>query len=219
MARDSKKGKRAARWLILFLLVALIITFRLVEEIGFDKKPSDRFVVAKVVDGDTVELLGGDKLRLLSIDTPESGEPFHDEATGYLKNVALGKVARIEFANRRRDRYGRLLGYLYIEGIFVNKTILENGLGYLYLFRDTELNRAQTKQLLVAQRAAIHSQLGIWSLRKEPEECYYARDNSFRLHRPGCRTLAGLKEGRYRTFTSREEGCLEGLSPCRICRP
>jgi micrococcal nuclease len=201
------------------VLVVLILTIRLVEDIGHDQKPSDRYTVVSVIDGDTVELKGGDRLRLLSIDTPEEGEPFYDDARQYLGDIALGQQARIEFANTRRDRYGRLLGYLYIDTIFVNHSILERGLGNLYLFKDTDLGREETARLLQAQRSAIGEKRGVWSLNREAEDYYIACNGSFRLHRPGCRSVANLKEGRYRTFQIREEGLLEGLSPCRNCKP
>ena len=220
MAQQSERKKRRwLRWLILGLVVIAIVVVRLVEDIGFDREPTDRFTVTAVIDGDTMELAGGDKLRLLSIDTPEEGELFYHEAREFLTGIALGKVARIEYAHLRRDRYGRLLGYLYIDTIFVNEAIVENGLGNLYLFRDSDSNRPETGRLLAAQRRAIDSGLGIWSISRQPEDYYVARDNSFRLHRPGCRSAADLEEGRYRMFKTRLEGIREGLSPCRNCKP
>ena len=220
MARaSSKKKKRVIRWTLVLILALFILTIRLVEDIGLDKKPSDRFLVVAVVDGDTMELTGGDKLRLLSIDTPEEGEPYYVEAKELLSQLALGRVGRIEFAELRRDRYGRLLGYLYIDSLFVNEAIVDNGLANLYLFRDNDVHRPQTRLLLAAQRRAMDARRGIWSIERQPEEYYIAIDNSFRLHRPGCRSVAKVEEGRYRKFKTREEGLREGLSPCRNCKP
>lgn len=215
----GRKMKTSTKWAITLLLVALIVAFRLVEQIGFDRKPSDRFTVTKIKDGDSVELLGGDRLRLLSIDTPEEGQLFFDEACQFLTELTLGKTAQIEFAGARRDKYGRLLGYMYIDSIFVNKAILENGLGYLYLFKDTELDRPETKDLLMAQRAAMQKGIGLWSVERAQEDYYLAAQGSFRFHRPGCRSVKGLQPGRYRTFNTREEALYEGLSPCRRCKP
>ena len=213
------KMKTSTKWAITLLLVALIVAFRLVEQIGFDRKPSDRFIVKKIKDGDSVELLGGDRLRLLSVDAPEEGQLFFEEACQFLAGLTLGKTARIEFAGRRRDKYGRLLGYLYIDSIFVNKAILENGLGYLYLFKDTELDRPETEELFEAQRAAMQKGVGLWSVERAQEDYYIAAPGSFRFHRPGCRSVKGLQPGRYRTFNTREEALFEGLSPCRRCKP
>ncbi|UCD63049.1 MAG: thermonuclease family protein [Candidatus Zixiibacteriota bacterium] len=220
MARPRKSRRKPVyRWAFVALLVVLILTVRLVEEIGFERKPSDRFTVKAVIDGDTVELLGGDRLRLLSIDTPEDGEPYYDEACRFLADIALGKTARIEYARVRRDRYGRLLGYLYIDSVFVNLAILENGLGNLYLFEDSDVGRSETGQLLAAQRDALRSGRGIWSVARAPEDHYVATSGSFRFHRPGCRSVVRLKPGSYRTVPTRQEALYEGLSPCRNCKP
>ncbi len=220
MARTSKRTKRRLQtWSIVAALAILILAVRLVEDIGYDQKPTDRFTVAAIIDGDTMELAGGDRLRLLSLDTPEKDEPYYREATAFLMEAAMGKTVRIEFAQTRRDRYGRLLGYVYIDTILLNEAILENGLGNLYLFADTDLDRPETGRMLAAQRRAIAAGRGIWSIARHPEESYIARDNSFRFHRPGCTSVEQLKEGRYRVFSTREEPLLEGLSPCRNCKP
>ncbi len=216
---DATKRRRLVRWAVIITLVALIVSFRLVDEIGQDVSPDYRFVIVRIIDGDTVELQGGDKLRLLSIDTPESGEPLYDEATRLLTRLTLGKTARIEYGRTRRDRYGRLLGYLYVDGLFVNKIILENGLGYLYLFRDTELNSPQIQELLQTQRAALDNRIGLWALPREAEDHYVARPGSFRFHRPICSTLSPDPSPPHRIFNSREEALYEGLSPCRRCKP
>lgn len=215
----SKRTKKILRYVLIILFVIFLITIRFFEEIGFDKKPEDRFIISKVIDGDTVELMGGNRLRLLSLDTPEKGNLYHDDAKEFLSNLTLGKTAKIEFADTRRDRYGRLLGYLYVDSIFINKIIIENGLGYLYLFKDNELDRKQIKQLLVAQQNAIDKKIGIWSIDKEAEDYYVNTEGSFRFHRPGCRSLHNLKENHYQKIENRLDGFRQGLSPCRNCQP
>lgn len=219
MVLAKYKYKKILWWVFLFLLVVFLVVIRLVQNIGYDKKPSERFIIKRVIDGDTIELQGGDRLRLLAIDTPEKNEPFYQKAKDFVSRVALGKTARIVYSNRRRDHYGRLLGYLYVDTLFVNKIILENGLGYLYLFKDNNLNSPEVKELLTAQRNAIHNHRGLWSLPREPEAYYININGSFRFHRPGCRVVSRIKPGHYRIFKTREEALLEGLSPCRICKP
>jgi micrococcal nuclease len=220
MASWSKRTRR--RWFsILFVIVValLVLVLRLVEEIGPEKGPDDRFVVTRVLDGDTMELQGGDRLRLLAIDTPEKGEPLHDEATEFLARKALGQVADIKYANQRRDKYGRQLGYLYVDTLFVNKAIIDSGYGCLYLFDDNDLKSDQVKMLLDAQCSAIERRVGLWLLPHEPEERYINIEGSFRLHRPSCSSLGELKPGHYQEFRTREEAMVTGLSPCRNCKP
>ena len=211
--------KRLFKLSVLLFLVILILFLRFTEEIGFDKHPEDRFTIIRVIDGDTVELNGGDRLRLISVDTPEKDDPYYNEAKDMVKRAVLNKRGNIDFAGYRRDKYGRLLGYLYIDTLFINKMILDSGLGYLYLFKDTELKSKQTGILLDAQRQAISNGIGIWSVKSSGEEYYLNSPGSFRLHRPGCRMLRGRDDRNYRKIKSRLEGFTEGLSPCRVCKP
>jgi micrococcal nuclease len=224
MPPSRVKRSRKRHWLIstffVLAIVILALTLRFVEEIGLEQKPDNRFIVIKVIDGDTVELAGGDRLRLLGIDTPEKGERFYSEATELLGNLVLGKTARIEYANVRRDRYGRLLGFLYVEdSIFANQRILDSGLGYLYLFDDQEIQLPEFQQMLESQVAAVTDHRGIWSLDKKPEEYYLATKKSYRFHRPGCRSISGSNPDNLRVFETKEEALIEGLSPCRNCHP
>lgn len=221
MARSRRKSRRGRiSWMVLLAIIAVIVSFRYAEKIGPEKKPADRFTVIKAIDGDTVELQGGDKLRLLAIDTPEKGEKFHDEATRYLAHLAVGKPARIEYAENRRDRYGRLLGYLYVDDtLFVNQAIIDSGLGYLYLFKDNDLKRDEVRTLLEAQRHAMKKGSALWSIKHDPEEYYVANVNAFRLHRPGCPSIDDIRPDRKHVYQTREEGLAEGLSPCRNCKP
>lgn len=205
--------------LLIIVLATLILVFRLVEDIDPDRGLGDRFVVSRILDGDTMELLGGDRLRLLALDTPEKGEAFYNEATELIARFSLDRTARVEYAHKRRDKYGRLLGYLYIDTLFINKMLIDSGLGYVYLFSDNDLKSDQVRLMIEAQRSAIKRKVGLWSLPHAPEERYINKIGSFRLHRPNCRSLGKLVEGRYRVFSTREEGLATGLSPCRNCKP
>ena len=126
--RRGRSKRRRTLWsfVLILLLAVVIVSYRLTERIGPEKQPGDRFTVKRVIDGDTAELLGGDKLRLLSIDTPEKGEKLHDEAMFLLADLAQGKSGRIEFAHNRRDRYGRLHAPILLH-VYYN-------LGYFWIF-------------------------------------------------------------------------------------
>lgn len=105
------------------------------------------FFVERVVDGDTLKLSGGQKVRLLGIDTPElheSDKLLRDaarskkdiaaikglgrKAADFTKSLVEGKRVRLEYDVKKRDRYGRTLAYVYLEdGTFVNAKIIEEG--------------------------------------------------------------------------------------------
>ncbi len=214
----SRRGK-IIKGTVLVLLTATIVCYRLADDIGLDFKPDDRWRIVNVIDGDTVELPGGEHLRLANIDTPEVDAPLYEEAKQFLTELALGKTARVEYIKQRRDKYGRLLGYLYIDSIFAGEAILEKGLGYLMIFSNNDLNRRPVQKLLAAQRRAMKAKTGLFALERTPEDYYTAGRGRFRLHRPGCESAGRFRPDRHRLFDTREEALYEGLSPCRKCRP
>ena len=105
------------------------------------------FYVSRVIDGDTIELSGGERVRLIGIDTPESwynkksardAERSQKDlnailkmgkaASDFTRSLAKGKRVRLEFDVDRRDRYGRTLAYAYLEdGTFLNAKIVQEG--------------------------------------------------------------------------------------------
>ncbi len=95
--------------------------------------------VIRVIDGDTLHLTNGEKVRLIGVDTPETRhlqkpvERFGKEAYLFTKKMVEGKEVRLEFDWQRRDKYGRLLAYVYLtDGAFLNAEIIKQGYGFAY---------------------------------------------------------------------------------------
>ncbi len=95
--------------------------------------------VKRVVDGDTLLLTGGERVRLIGVDTPETKHPqkpverFGKEAHLFTKRIVEGKEVRLEYDWQRKDRYGRLLAYVYLmDGTFLNAEIIKQGYGFAY---------------------------------------------------------------------------------------
>ena len=209
---------RRRHYIAALLLVPLVLLVRYVAEIG-EKHPGV-YTVIRVIDGDTAELSGGETIRLLGIDTPEQDEPFCDAARQYLAELALGKAVRVELGQRKRDGYGRLLGYIYIDTILVNARLLENGMGWLYLFPEDRMNDEQRSRLFVAQRQAMARGVGVWSLPVFMEEReYVANGATMRFHRPECESIRKMSAANRVMFGTREAAMYEGYSPCRNCKP
>jgi micrococcal nuclease len=128
--------------------------------------------VKKVIDGDTIILSTGEHLRYIGIDTPESRikkgiqfiydpQPFAREATQFNKNLVEAKNVRIEFDIDKKDRYGRLLGYCFVDGKFVNKELLEKGYAVLYTYPP---NVKYVEVLAKAQKKARQNNRGMWGV-------------------------------------------------------
>ncbi|MCX8117318.1 MAG: thermonuclease family protein [Desulfobacterota bacterium] len=95
--------------------------------------------VVRVIDGDTILISTGETVRLIGVDTPETKHPqkaverFGKEAYHFTKKMVEGKEVRLEFDQRKRDKYGRLLAYVYLmDGTFVNAEIIRQGYGFAY---------------------------------------------------------------------------------------
>ena len=128
------------------------------------------FKVIKVIDGDTVKLSNGRLLRYIGIDTPEvrikkngkfmyQPQPFSLEAKEYNRKLVEGKTVNVEFDIVKEDRYQRLLGYCFIEGILVNADLIEQGLAVLYTYPP---NIKHVKDFTKAQSRARKDKKGLW---------------------------------------------------------
>jgi micrococcal nuclease len=91
------------------------------------------FLVTRVIDGDTIEISGGSRVRYIGIDTPETVDPreevqcFGKEASDKNKELVEGKEVRLEKDVSETDQYGRLLRYVYVGNTFVNESLVKEG--------------------------------------------------------------------------------------------
>jgi len=82
----------------------------------------------KVYDGDTIFVVGVGKVRLVGIDTPERGQTGYEEATNYVKDKCLGKTVYLDIDNAEpKDKYGRTLAIVYVDGLNINQELLKLG--------------------------------------------------------------------------------------------
>jgi micrococcal nuclease len=126
-------------------------------------------VVRRVVDGDTLEVTGGERVRLIGVDTPESVAPdrpvgcFGKEASRFTASlVPPGTQVRLVGDAEQRDRYGRLLAYVYrqADGLFVNAELLRRGYAQLLTIPP---NIAHTDEFTAIARGAREGAQGLWA--------------------------------------------------------
>lgn len=126
--------------------------------------------VERVIDGDTVQIEGGARVRYIGIDTPEmrfrngtrwiySPQPFGVQAKALNEALVLGKRVRLEFDVVKRDRYGRLLAYVYAGDIFVNRRIILEGYAMLMTIPP---NVKHVDEFREALEQARKSRRGMW---------------------------------------------------------
>ena len=116
--------------------------------------------VAGVIDGDTVELADGRHVRYLGIDTPEIGDYYAEEATARNRELVEGRTIELQRGSRDQDEYGRLLRYVYVDGIFVNAELVAEGYATAYIF-DPDDRYSQV--LVQLEQYARMKKLGLWA--------------------------------------------------------
>jgi micrococcal nuclease len=119
--------------------------------------------VTHVGDGDTVHVLyqGRDEsLRLIGLDTPETGEPFAAQATAALQALVGGRQVRLEFDVEERDQYQRLLAYVWVGSTLANAEMLRLGWATVYTVPP---NVQYVSTLQAAENEAKKAKRGVWA--------------------------------------------------------
>jgi len=136
-------------------------------------------LVTRVFDGDTVDVAGLGRVRLLGIDAPEIGGPFERpapfalEARDELQSLLLQRWARFDCDGDPEDIYGRRLAYVTLEtGEFINARLVRDGLARVSARRRLQ----RWDQLRQAEAEAQMQRRGMWGDRpRVPPESYRLR--------------------------------------------
>ncbi len=218
---SRKTENRKAKTFLALWLLAILLAWGCAPQ---PQGPPQQAPVEHVIDGDTLILAGGQRVRLLGLDAPEmekEGRPAEflaHKSKAFLAGLAQGKMVRLEYDQLRYDHYGRLLAYLFLpDNTLINAALLRQGLAHVYChppnvrYRDT---------LLAAQTEAMDARRGLWQKALNQDEPYYlANRNTLRFHRPICPMAKKIAPANRRKITSLKEAYLEGFSPCRSCKP
>ncbi len=157
--------KKAALFLTLSILIVLVGNYLFFNE--FTHGTREKAIVARAIDGDTLELKDGRHIRLLNINTPEKTEKGSQEAKQFLSALE-NKTVELEITGT--EKYGRLLARVYSPD-YVNLEQVRQGNARMFLVNEKELT--EFKQ---AQEDARINERGIWK-RSQYYECLRAEIN------------------------------------------
>lgn len=164
----------------------------------------------RALDGDTLALPDGSRLRLAGVDTPERGRPGWAEATATARALLSGHAWRLLPATPPRDVYGRRLGRLVNErGEELGAALIERGAGWVY--RDDDPSK------VALQRAAVDARRGVHGLPMPPPDAPFLL-SSRSFHAAWC----GLVRGRGAALVQAalaSDALRTGRAPCRRCLP
>ncbi|HEX3654366.1 MAG TPA: thermonuclease family protein [Pirellulales bacterium] len=172
MSKRRLRPARPAR-LVVWLVAGVLVSIRACQSLEpppappADVSAEHDYGVARVVDGDTFLLDNHTRVRLIGVDAPETVKPHHPiepwgpEASRFSHQFLDGKRVRLEFDHERRDRYGRLLAYVWVGNRMLNEELLRAGLArYEPQYHYSRDKKLRFQQLESAARAAGR---GIWS--------------------------------------------------------
>ena len=125
--------------------------------------PGNTAIVARVIDGDTIELDTGEKVRYIGVDTPErTHKPpdcYAQEATEKNRSLVEGKTVRLVQDVRNTDRYGRLLRFVYVNDVFVNHVLVAEGFARAFAV-PPDISREE--DFFLTEQTARSEQRGLW---------------------------------------------------------
>lgn len=160
-----------------------------------------------VLDGDTVRLADGQIVRLAAIDCPERGREGAEQATALVRDLLAGGAApALDPPDPPRDRYGRLLADLVVDGRSVSDALLGAGLAWLY--------SSAAGERLSLQSAAVARRQGVFGDVDRIDARAYVVTRT-RVHRPDCPFVPG----RTKTTRGLAASLAAGFAPCRTCLP
>lgn len=187
--------------------------------------PSVAEKVARVIDGDTIVLENGTKIRYIGVDTPETVHPskpvqfMGKEASEYNRKLVEGNNVRLEYDVERTDKYGRTLAYVYLDTVFVNAELLRQGYAQVLTIPP---DVRYTDLFLACQREAREAGRGLWNeaaarswTSTQPvtdTANYYITKTGSKYHRGGCRYLS-----KSAFEITEEDAVARGYGPCSVC--
>lgn len=171
-------SRRQKRLVSLFVALAVLVLSTVGQQLGWFEEPVQKmqqqnpgfYSVIRFADGDTITVdMNGQKetIRMIGVDTPETHDPdtpvqcYGPAASAYTKNLIGQQKVRLEAdpTNQNRDRYGRLLRYVYLpDDRLVQEELIKNGYGFAY----TSFPFTKKDHFIKLQEEAKANSKGLW---------------------------------------------------------
>ncbi|MBI5682227.1 MAG: thermonuclease family protein [Deltaproteobacteria bacterium] len=120
----------------------------------------------KIIDGDTIEIKNHSRVRYIGIDTPEIGQAFYEEAKDRNRKLVEGKKIKLVICKSEpRDKYGRILAWVYTGGSLVNAVLVKEGYARVFIISPCGIEKKEEFERY--EREAIKGKIGIWSVDKK----------------------------------------------------
>ncbi|WP_432644824.1 thermonuclease family protein [Methanobrevibacter sp.] len=183
-------------------------------------------ICTKVVDGDTIYLDNGKKIRFVGVNTPERGVDGYSTSKEFVQKLCLNKEVGIDIDNSKyTDRYGRTLAVVIVDGKNVNEMLLKEGLAEIMYMPPSEFNPFEwgTDSTHVdtthSSSSTTTSPSSAESTASSDSANYIGNANSGKFHVAGCTGANRMSENNKVFFSSRDDAINQGYTPCKMCNP
>lgn len=167
--RQGRSPTPATIAIIIFAVLAVLRLFVFRPESPTNAATRERVTVRRVIDGDTLDLTDGRRVRLLGLDAPEAGfngkesQPWSEESTNWLRERIEGRDVTLRIGDEEKDRYDRTLAWIFdTDNVLINQQILSEG--HARLLPDFGLPPDLEPLLREAESEARIRRSGLWGI-------------------------------------------------------
>lgn len=182
----------------------------------------EKAVCTQVVDGDTIYLDNGEKIRFVGVNTPERGVEGYITSKNFVQKLCLNKEVGIDVDDsKHNDRYGRTLGVVIVDGKNVNEMLLKEGLAEIMYMPPSEFYPYDwaNENTPTSDDHSSSTTSSSSSSSSSDSGSYVGNSNSGKFHEASCSSVNKMSEGNKVFFSNRDDAINQGYVPCKRCNP
>lgn len=186
-----------------------------------DCKVEETAVCTKVVDGDTIYLDNGKKVRFVGVNTPERGVEGYIASKNFVQKFCLNKKIGLDIDNSKHsDKYGRTLAVVIVDGRNLNEMLLKEGLAEVMYIPPSEFYpyswAEESTHIANSYNTITHTNKDTSS---GSSGKYIGNSNTGKFHETTCKWGRKIAEHNRIYFTNRNDAVSQGYQPCKVCNP
>ena len=186
-------------------------------------KVEESAICTHVVDGDTIYLDNGEKVRFVGVNTPERGVEGYIASKNFVQKLCLNKKVGIDVDDAKHsDKYGRTLGVVIVDGKNINEMLLKEGLAEVMYIPPSEFypfNWAYSSTHIPNSQHTYANTHDSGSSSSSDSGSYIGNSNTGKFHELSCKWGQKISERNKVTFNSRNDAISQGYQPCKVCNP
>lgn len=180
-------------------------------------------ICTSVVDGDTIYLDNGKKVRFVGVNTPERGVDGYITSKNFVQKLCLNKKVGLDIDDSKQfDRYGRTLAVVIVDGKNVNEMLLKEGLAEIMYMPPSEFypyNWANENTPTSSYPSSDTGSSDTSSQSSSDSGSYVGNTNTGKFHLASCSSVGKMSDKNKVFFSSRDDAINQRYVPCKRCNP